>query len=171
MKRFVGALAALAPLLCHGKLIVVEPHPQPAVVDPPATASKPTAIAAGPKVAPVAKDGGFIDLKSETVANRDVAPPSFAVAPLPEVWVAKKGATLRGALSSWARKAGWNEPIWKAYRGENEVNFAIDAADVTFTGTFDQAVAQFIRLYSAGRYPLRVQISVAQKLVIVSLKN
>lgn len=99
------------------------------------------------------------------VPDRPAAP---IVVPL-EVWRGEKGGTLRTELQRWAERAGWTL-IWNAKKGPDEVNYGLPAP-VEFEGTFDQAVAAWIKRYEKAKIPLYVDIQQSQKVVHVTAEE
>ncbi|KNX78319.1 pilus assembly protein PilL [Pseudomonas sp. 250J] len=93
-------------------------HNQLAVAKPTATA--PTSAVAAPA----------IEVKP--------APPSR---PLPQVWTADVGSTLRDSVEEWAKKARWRV-IW----AQEDLNYPIEAP-LHFEGSFQEAIKQLFPLY------------------------
>ena len=66
------------------------------------------------------------------------APPSL---PLPQVWTAEVGSTLRDSVEEWAKKARWRV-IW----AQEDLNYPIEAP-LHFEGSFQEAIKQLFPLY------------------------
>ena len=88
-------------------------------------ASKPAAVGAAAAVAAPA-----IEVKP--------APPSR---PLPQIWTAEVGSTLRDSVEEWAKKARWRV-IW----AQEDLNYPIKAP-LHFEGSFQEAIEQLFPLY------------------------
>lgn len=61
--------------------------------------------------------------------------------PLPQVWTAEVGSTLRDSVEEWAKKARWRV-IW----AQEDLNYPIEAP-LHFEGSFQEAVKQLFPLY------------------------
>ncbi|MGE1610133.1 TcpQ domain-containing protein [Pseudomonas monteilii] len=75
-----------------------------------------------------------------------VAPPIEVKAatpprPLPQVWTAEVGSTLRDTVEEWAKKARWRV-IW----AQEDLNYPIEAP-LHFEGPFQEAIKQLFPLY------------------------
>lgn len=119
---------------------------------------------------PVAATAGLVveDEGTKTavvVPDRPAAPIVVAV----EIWRGEKGGTLRSELQRWADRAHWIL-IWNAKKGPDEVNYGLPAP-IEFEGTFDQAVAAWIKRYERARIPLYVDIQPSQKVVYVTAEE
>ncbi len=149
----------------------------------PAVANVPTlATAATPERNPVeiAKDGTTSAATAQVAAKKVVAPtspsaaattpapiapivtPAPIVKPLPDIWVAEAGSTLRESVEAWAKKAGW-EVIW----AQEDLNYPIAAA-LRFEGSFKDAIDQLFPLYDSAPRPFVVDGSLSQKLVHIA---
>lgn len=67
--------------------------------------------------------------------------PAAPVRPLPQVWTAEAGSTLRESVEEWAKKARW-KVIW----AQEDLNYPIDAP-LRFEGSFQEAIKQLFPLY------------------------
>lgn len=72
-------------------------------------------------------------------ANEVKATPSPR--PLPQVWTAEVGSTLRDSVEEWAKKARWRV-IW----AQEDLNYPIEAP-LHFEGSFQEAIKQLFPLY------------------------
>ncbi|WP_313025482.1 PFGI-1 class ICE element type IV pilus protein PilL2 [Pseudomonas lopnurensis] len=79
--------------------------------------------------------------------------------PLPQVWTAEAGSTLRDSVEAWAAKAGWTV-IW----AQEDLNYPI-AAPLRFEGSFTDAIDQLFPLYDQARRPFVVDGSLSQRVV------
>lgn len=61
--------------------------------------------------------------------------------PLPQVWTAEVGSTLRESVEAWAKKARWRV-IW----AQEDLNYPIEAP-LHFEGSFQEAIKQLFPLY------------------------
>ncbi|WP_153786194.1 TcpQ domain-containing protein [Pseudomonas sp. EMN2] len=61
--------------------------------------------------------------------------------PLPQIWTAEAGSTLRESVEAWAKKARWRV-IW----AQEDLNYPIEAP-LRFEGSFQEAVKQLFPLY------------------------
>lgn len=61
--------------------------------------------------------------------------------PLPQVWTAEVGSTLRDTVEEWAKKARWRV-IW----AQEDLNYPIEAP-LHFEGPFQEAIKQLFPLY------------------------
>lgn len=158
--------ALLVPSMAMAGVVLVDGATPPVAMAPTVAPTQITAEHADAQA-------GFIDLRDVAAAGPvSASTPAISAVPIspPEaVWVARTGTTLHKALAEWAKTAHWHLQ-WDAYRGDKDVDYPIDAADVTFHGSIDQAAASFIRLYESARDPLKLAISPDQHLLIVSLK-
>jgi type IV pili sensor histidine kinase/response regulator len=77
------------------------------------------------------------------------APPAKAAEAPKPVWRAAAGTSLRSSLQSWADQAGWQ------LRWEYGQDFPIDMP-IQFTGSFKEAVTEFIRAYGSADLPPHV---------------
>ncbi|WP_047305773.1 TcpQ domain-containing protein [Pseudomonas fluorescens] len=81
------------------------------------------------------------------VTSTAVAAPSIEVKaapptrPLPQVWTAEVGSTLRDSVEAWAKKARWRV-IW----AQEDLNYPIEAP-LHFEGSFQEAIKQLFPLY------------------------
>ena len=77
------------------------------------------------------------------------------------VWLAKTGATLRESVSEWGDKAGW-QVVWSA-----DYDYPI-LAQLTFEGSFIDAIVGVFRSYEKAERPLLVDVHESQKLIVIS---
>lgn len=76
-------------------------------------------------------------------------------------WVAKQGSTLRDAVLEWGTKAEW-EVVWIP-----DFDYPI-VAQLSFDGSFLDAVVGTFRAYEKAERPLLVDIFEPQKLIVIS---
>ena len=67
--------------------------------------------------------------------------PATPPRPLPQVWTAEVGSTLRDTVEEWAKKARWRV-IW----AQEDLNYPIEAP-LHFEGPFQEAIKQLFPLY------------------------
>lgn len=67
--------------------------------------------------------------------------PTPSPRPLPQVWTAEVGSTLRDSVEEWAKKARWRV-IW----AQEDLNYPIEAP-LHFEGSFQEAIKQLFPLY------------------------
>jgi len=70
--------------------------------------------------------------------------------PLPQVWPAAVGSTLRETVEEWAKKANWRV-IW----AQEDLNYPIEAP-LRFEGSFQEAIKQLFPLYDNAPRPFVV---------------
>ncbi|WP_412461756.1 TcpQ domain-containing protein [Pseudomonas sp. SC11] len=70
--------------------------------------------------------------------------------PLPLVWTAAVGSTLRETVEEWAKKANWRV-IW----AQEDLNYSIEAP-LRFEGSFQEAIKQLFPLYDNAPRPFVV---------------
>ncbi|MDD1954291.1 TcpQ domain-containing protein [Pseudomonas sp. 8209] len=108
------------------------------------TAAKPSTPA---PPAPKAPNQLATSKPSAAVTTTAVAAPAIEVKPappprpLPQVWTAEVGSTLRDSVEEWAKKARWRV-IW----AQEDLNYPIEAP-LHFEGSFQEAVKQLFPLY------------------------
>ncbi len=84
---------------------------------------------------------------AKAVTTTAVAAPAIEVKPipstrpLPQVWTAEVGSTLRDSVEAWAKKARWRV-IW----AQEDLNYPIKAP-LHFEGSFQEAIEQLFPLY------------------------
>ena len=84
---------------------------------------------------------------AKAVTTTAVAAPAIEVKPipstrpLPQVWTAEVGSTLRDSVEEWAKKARWRV-IW----AQEDLNYPIKAP-LHFEGSFQEAIEQLFPLY------------------------
>ncbi|MGZ0717718.1 PFGI-1 class ICE element type IV pilus protein PilL2 [Pseudomonas gessardii] len=153
----------------------------------PITASSSTSAPAKPLSTPVApaKDGPITQpsaqavaasstLKSSSPAPNTTKPatvvptqPSTAKVvqaskPLPQVWTASTGSTLRQTVEGWAATANW-KLIWKV----DDLDYPIDAP-LRFEGSFQQAIKEIFPLYDGAPRSFVVDGSSSQRLIYIA---
>lgn len=101
-------------------------------------------------------------------ADVTVAPPAKVIVPV-ETWVGAEGSTLKTTLEQWAKKAGW-KLVWDAYKDDRIVDYGIDAR-LTFEGTIDQAISQWLPLYEHAPIPLAVDFQPSQHLIYITKRS
>lgn len=90
--------------------------------------------------------------------------PIVQIRPVPkpkEVWTGESGESLKTSVMKWAEKAKWNV-IW-----DTTIDYPL-LAPVSFEGRFDEAVAQFVRLYEGAEQPLVADIQSQQSLIYIT---
>lgn len=108
------------------------------------TAAKPSTPA---PPAPKAPNQLATSKPAAAVTTTAVAAPAIKVKPappprpLPQVWTAEVGSTLRDSVEEWAKKARWRV-IW----AQEDLNYPIEAP-LHFEGSFQEAVKQLFPLY------------------------
>lgn len=107
---------------------------KPAPVSVPPAPSAPSQPAL-PKPAPT-----VVTTAGNSVPAAEVKP-AAPVRPLPQVWTAEAGSTLRESVEEWAKKARW-KVIW----AQEDLNYPIDAP-LHFEGSFQEAIKQLFPLY------------------------
>ncbi|MBH3374837.1 TcpQ domain-containing protein [Pseudomonas juntendi] len=162
-----------------GVVVAAVPSPPPISTTTPAVASPAPVAPALPPVAP-AKDGSIPAatvtaaakpstpaFPAPTVPNKQAASkPAVAVSstavgappievkpaprPLPQVWTAAVGSTLRETVEEWAKKANWRV-IW----AQEDLNYPIEAP-LRFEGSFQEAIKQLFPLYDNAPRPFVV---------------
>lgn len=78
------------------------------------------------------------------------APPAAQAVPASQIWVARKGSSLRKTVEEWGRISNW-EVIWKPA----DLNYDNPVAR-TFAGSFETAVKELFAPYKQSRRPLWV---------------
>lgn len=109
-------------------------------------------------VVPLLAHAGLVFEEDTTPAAQQFVP----VAPKPE-WRGLKGDTVEQTLRRWA-KDEWTIVYDTATQYEL-------LAPVRFEGDFDDAVAQFISLYSKADIPLDAQIQKEQRVVYITSRG
>lgn len=89
------------------------------------------------------------------------APQPTRVDAAAEEWTADVGSTLRAEVNKWAERANWTVIY------DSSVDYPL-FAELNFVGRFDQAVGKLIRLYERSARPLLVDISMSQRVVIIT---
>lgn len=77
-----------------------------------------------------------------------VPPPTPVIAPrpLPQIWTADTGSTLRQSVEAWAKKAN---PVWQVIWGQEDLDYPIQA-QLRFEGSFEQAISELFPLYDSA---------------------
>lgn len=175
----------------HGWVALVDwPKRQVSVAyNTPAFTTKPvsTPVAAKPESNPAANKPSTPAVTTTTVprnpfsGSRDkatpvqpskVATPAVKNVPMPKIWRAIQGSTLKDTLYSWAaeekctggQSGNWSV-AWLA-----DVNYRIDAP-LSFSGSFKDALNGVFRLYTTAAVPLYAGISTSQCLLKVDAKE
>ncbi len=81
------------------------------------------------------------------------------------LWTAKKGATVRGTLEEWAKRAGWTI-VWPM----EDLDYRV-VAPLTFDGSVADAAGKLARLFESAERPIAVTIHTPQKLLVFSEKR
>lgn len=120
---------------------------------PPAVAARPSTAPATPAPsipAPLSKSkptAAVVTAAATAAATAATAPQALEVKsappprPLPQIWTAEVGSTLRESVEEWAKKAKWRV-IW----AQEDLNYPIDAP-LRFQGSFQEAIKQLFPLY------------------------
>lgn len=153
----VAAIPASAPISTSTSA-VAEPLPATTVLplvapakDGPIPVVTPTA-AAKPLIAATSSASSVpnqlaTSKPAKAVTTTAVAAPAIEVKPtpsprpLPQVWTAEVGSTLRDSVEEWAKKARWRV-IW----AQEDLNYPIKAP-LHFEGSFQEAIEQLFPLY------------------------
>lgn len=152
----VAAVPAPAPITTSTATVAV-PTPAAPVISPVApakdgsitaaklaTAAKPSTPASPARTVP---NKLAASKPAAAVTNSAVAAPAIEVKPappprpLPQVWTAEVGSTLRDSVEEWAKKARWRV-IW----AQEDLNYPIEAP-LHFEGSFQEAIKQLFPLY------------------------
>lgn len=98
-------------------------------------------------IAPTAPNHLAVAKSASAVTTPAIAAPAIEVKPappprpLPQVWTAEVGSTLRDSVEEWAKKARWRV-IW----AQEDLNYPIEAP-LHFEGSFQEAIKQLFPLY------------------------
>lgn len=177
--------ATPAPGAATGAVVVAAVPSSPAMTTsaaaPPAAAAKPVVL---PPVAP-AKDGPIPAASPSSAASKPasahpatagVKPEQSAAAaaqsapvtfpapiprPLPQIWAAETGSTLRQSVEAWAKKANWTL-IWS----QDDLDYPIQAP-LRFEGSFEEAIKQLFPLYDTAPRSFVVDGSDSQRVLHV----
>lgn len=153
-----SAVAASPPILTSTPAVsaTAPAAPVPPPVAPAKDGSIPTATpSAAAKPAPVSvaptpnapsqpaqsKPGPTVVATAGTSVPAAEMKPAAPARPLPQVWTAEAGSTLRESVEEWAKKARW-KVIW----AQEDLNYPIDAP-LRFEGSFQEAIKQLFPLY------------------------
>jgi len=105
-------------------------------------------------------------LNATTLPAPAVVKAAPAPRPLPQVWTAEAGSTLRESVEAWAARANW-QVKWLA----QGLDYPIEAP-LHFEGTFQDAVDEVFPLYDAAPRPFYVTVHPApQRLIEVVEKK
>ncbi|MDF3865865.1 MULTISPECIES: TcpQ domain-containing protein [Pseudomonas] len=177
--------ATPAPDSAAGAVVVAAVPSSPAITTSaaaaPAAAAKPAVL---PPVAP-AKDGPIAAASPSSAASKPAsvipgaagvkpgqsvatatqpAPVTFPapiLRPLPQVWTADSGSTLRQSVGAWAKKANWTL-IWS----QDDLDYPIQAP-LRFEGSFEEAIKQLFPLYDTAQRSFVVDGSDSQRVLHV----
>lgn len=89
-------------------------------------------------------------------------PAPVSAKPLPEIWTASTGSTLRQSVEAWAQKANWTL-LWEP----EDLDYPI-AAPLRFEGSFEEAIKQVFPLYDKAPRSFVVDGSAAQRLIHIA---
>lgn len=154
----VAAVPASAPITTSSPAVATPATAAPAL--PPVAPAKDGSIpaaslsaAAKPSTSPVTPASS---VPSQLSKSKSAAPAATVAAPaapvvevkpappprpLPQIWTAEAGSTLRESVEAWAKKARWRV-IW----AQEDLNYPIEAP-LRFEGSFQEAVKQLFPLY------------------------
>lgn len=102
-----------------------------------------------------------VPLRSATGAGA----PARGLAPIPALWTAQRGNTLREAVSEWAKRAGWDLD-WVP----KDVDYAI-IGPLSYEGQFEDAITGIFRAYERAERPLDARGNKTQKLLQITEKG
>lgn len=83
--------------------------------------------------------------------------------PLPQVWTAETGSTLRQSVEAWAKKAS---PTWTVIWSQEDLDYPIEA-QLRFEGSFQDAIKELFPLYDTAPRSFVVDGSDAQRVLHV----
>lgn len=83
--------------------------------------------------------------------------------PLPQVWTAETGSTLRQSVEAWAKKAS---PSWTVIWSQDDLDYPIEA-QLRFEGSFQDAIKELFPLYDNAPRSFVVDGSDAQRVLHV----
>lgn len=86
--------------------------------------------------------------------------PAPAAQTMPSQWVIHKGETISSALKSWAKTAGWVVE-WNLQKDWDAPQ------NTSFSGSFEQALAQAVKALAANGADIRVVIHSANQIAVV----
>lgn len=154
----VAAVPASAPITTSSPAVATPATAAPAL--PPVATAKDGSIpaaslsaAAKPSTSPVTPASSAPSQLSKSKSAAPVATVAAPTAPvvevkpappprpLPQIWTAEAGSTLRESVEAWAKKARWRV-IW----AQEDLNYPIEAP-LRFEGSFQEAVKQLFPLY------------------------
>ncbi|QHC91335.1 PFGI-1 class ICE element type IV pilus protein PilL2 [Pseudomonas chlororaphis] len=130
----------------------------------PAPVPSPAKVAAGPVASKPATTIAISNVPATTVAPPP-KPAPVAQVPLPQIWTAAPGTTLRDSVEDWAKRANW-AVIWRA----EGLDYPIEAP-LRFEGSFQDAVSQIFPLYDGAARPFKVDGNPVQRLIVVVEKK
>lgn len=151
----VAAVPASAPITTSSPAVAAPATAAPALppVAPAKDGSTPTAslsAAAKASPSPVTHASSVTSQLGKSTSAAPVATVAAPVVevkpappprPLPQIWTAEAGSTLRESVEAWAKKARWRV-IW----AQEDLNYPIEAP-LRFEGSFQEAVKQLFPLY------------------------
>ncbi|MCO7620120.1 TcpQ domain-containing protein [Pseudomonas guariconensis] len=89
--------------------------------------------------------------------------PAPAPRPLPQVWTAETGSTLRQSVEAWAKKAS---PTWTVIWSQEDLDYPIEAR-LRFEGSFQDAIKELFPLYDTAPRSFVVDGSDTQRVLHV----
>ena len=170
------APAASGPSGSSNAVVVAAVPPPPAITTSNAGAASTSMTATGstlkPAGPPASAAGSSVSAKAPTpsapikTAAPQTAPASLqatpAPRPLPQIWTAETGSTLRETVEGWAKNARWTL-IWE----QDDLDYSI-AAPLRFEGKFEDAISQIFPLYDKAPRSFVVDGSASQRLVHIA---
>ena len=150
-----AAVPASAPITTSSPAVAAPATAAPALppVAPAKDGSTPAAslsAAAKPSPSPVTHASSVTSQLGKSTSAAPVATvaapvvevkPAPSPRPLPQIWTAEAGSTLRESVEAWAKKARWRV-IW----AQEDLNYPIEAP-LRFEGSFQEAIKQLFPLY------------------------
>ncbi|QCI14076.1 pilus assembly protein PilL [Pseudomonas putida] len=97
------------------------------------------------------------------VATAIEVKPAQPSRPLPQVWTAEVGSTLRQSIEGWAKKAS---PNWTVIWSQDDLDYPIEAP-LRFEGSFQDAIKELFPLYDNAPRSFVVDGSDAQRVLHV----
>jgi len=139
----------------------------------PATALAPAAVttAAAQKTTPTSTPDAVTKPSPKPVTPLPLATPIAKAThlpappprPLPQVWTAEAGSTLRQSVEAWAKKAS---PSWTVIWSQEDLDYPIEA-QLRFEGSFQDAIKELFPLYDTAPRSFVVDGSDAQRVLHV----
>lgn len=170
----VAAVPTLAPISTSSPAVATPAAASP-MLPPVAPAKDGSLPAAAPSPAAKSLPAPASSTPTQLDQSKPLTPPPTAPAvpapkaevkaipaprPLPQVWTAEVGSTLRESVEEWARKANWRL-IW----AQEDLNYPIEAP-LRFEGSFQEAIKQLFPLYDNAPRPFVVDGSVGAQSVL-----